>query len=183
MHPTMRRLYDATAVEGFELAQAEVARRLNTSSQRIKNWEIRGISQQGANEAQTVFGVSSTGLLNVGGAQFVTHPQSQPARLTGPMIAGAHRMARMAVEASGQTGFDPEREPEDAELLAEALLDVLEHGLESVSDGDVLRFVVKVGGQGNASGSSREDGAVGGGKGAAQRRSTAGAARRRRAGG
>lgn len=87
MHPTMRRLYEATRSNGRELKQADLARRLNTSSQRIKNWEIRGISQQGANEAQTEFGVSSTWLLDGEGPSHIELALSQPERLDAERLA------------------------------------------------------------------------------------------------
>lgn len=46
MDSTMKRLYEAVrvATDGRVITQADVARALNTSSQRIKNWETRGIS-------------------------------------------------------------------------------------------------------------------------------------------
>lgn len=66
MDPTMKRLYEAAraATDGRVATQAEIARALNTSSQRIKNWETRGISQLGANQAQSALGVSSAFILN-----------------------------------------------------------------------------------------------------------------------
>lgn len=75
MHPTMQRLYQATATAGTNLLQAELARRLNTSSQVVNNWESRGISQKGANHAQAEFGVSATWILNgTGPMRTVPHP-------------------------------------------------------------------------------------------------------------
>lgn len=74
MHESMRRLYDA-ALAGKIIAgdypQAELARALNTSSQRIKNWESRGVSKAGALDAQAQLGISSTYLLEGVGAPWV----------------------------------------------------------------------------------------------------------------
>ncbi|MGV8959223.1 MAG: S24 family peptidase [Stenotrophomonas sp.] len=74
----MERLYAAIKLSqnGRPITQAELARALNTSSQRIKNWETRGISQQGANEAQEELGVSSSHVLN----------GSSPVMLNGQML-------------------------------------------------------------------------------------------------
>lgn len=59
MHPSMQRLYaTARRRRGVDVSQSDLARALNTSSQRINNWEARGISDKGATEAEAVFGVS-----------------------------------------------------------------------------------------------------------------------------
>lgn len=60
----MIRLYEAAKEMADLDTQAELARRLNTSSQRIKNWESRGVSQGGANQAQEVLGINSTYVLS-----------------------------------------------------------------------------------------------------------------------
>jgi len=54
----MQRLYAlATAVKG-SVTQSSLARELNTSSQRVKNWEARGLSREGAMTAGELFGVN-----------------------------------------------------------------------------------------------------------------------------
>jgi len=65
MDTTMKRLYEAARIasNGRIGTQAALARALNTSSQRIKNWEMRGISHVGANQAQAALGISSTYVL------------------------------------------------------------------------------------------------------------------------
>lgn len=61
MHPSMARLYEA-AIAGKiikgKYPQAELAHEMNTSSQRIKNWEGRGVSKSGAIDAQKILGIS-----------------------------------------------------------------------------------------------------------------------------
>ncbi|CBJ38301.1 putative phage repressor [Ralstonia solanacearum CMR15] len=62
MHTTMVRLYEAAReLKGLE-TQAEVARALNFSQQRVKNWEARGMSKGGMLRAQEIFGCSATWL-------------------------------------------------------------------------------------------------------------------------
>lgn len=107
---------------------------------------------------------------------------AQPMRLTGDMLAGSYRMARSAVKAAGMHDFDPETEPEDAALLALAIGDIFENGLTTVSDSDVLDFVIRVGGLKHAGRSGRDDGAVGGSAGAKEAGTTAPPSRRRRVG-
>jgi phage repressor protein C with HTH and peptisase S24 domain len=63
MHPSMRRLYSAAKALRDIGSQAELARSLNTTSQRVKNWESRGLSKRGATEAEGVLGVSPLWLL------------------------------------------------------------------------------------------------------------------------
>lgn len=99
--------------------------------------------------------------------------QSQSARLSSLMMRSAFRLARESIEARGDDAhdFDPAGDDADAELLALALEDVLEFGIEDASDGDVLRFARKVNKAGGASGtlgSDRQDGAAGSPAGAAQ---------------
>lgn len=109
-------------------------------------------------------------------------PSSQPARLTGPMLAGASRMAREAVELAGGEWMGAEHSPEEADLLALALGDVLENGLTEVTDADVMRFAKKVnGGRKDAGGSGRENGGAGSDDRATQAGENARPARRRRA--
>lgn len=78
MHPTMSRLYQATTVDGKAPTQAEIARRLDTTSQAVNNWETRGISHQGAQKAQRVFGVNAAWILTGSGPVRVS---SQPVGL------------------------------------------------------------------------------------------------------
>lgn len=77
MHATMTRLYSAfsEAAKGMNPAaktgQSALARKLQTTPQAVKNWETRGISQRGAQSAQTILGVNATWILNGTGAMFV----------------------------------------------------------------------------------------------------------------
>lgn len=61
LHPSMRRLYEAAREHG-DHQQADVARKLNISQQRLNNWDARGISKEGALAAQRVYGVSANWL-------------------------------------------------------------------------------------------------------------------------
>jgi phage repressor protein C with HTH and peptisase S24 domain len=59
MHPSMERLYKAAKeMKGVE-GQSALARLLTMSPQRIKGWEDRGVSKQGAITAQRVIGCSA----------------------------------------------------------------------------------------------------------------------------
>lgn len=71
MHPTMKRLYKAAADLHRIMGQSDLARALNMSPQRVKNWESRGISQEGANSAQAALGVNSTWILTGRGSATV----------------------------------------------------------------------------------------------------------------
>lgn len=69
MHPSMQRLYQAALAVSGDSIPADVARRMNTSQQRLYNWEARGISQEGAIEAERAYGVSPRWILDGSGAQ------------------------------------------------------------------------------------------------------------------
>lgn len=64
MHPSMKRLYQAALVVSGDTIPADVARRMNTTQQRINNWETRGVSQEGAIEAERAYGVSPRWILD-----------------------------------------------------------------------------------------------------------------------
>lgn len=64
MHPSMKRLYDSALHKLGDRLQADVARRMNVSSQVVSNWEKRGISQEGAIEAERAYGVSAAWLID-----------------------------------------------------------------------------------------------------------------------
>jgi DNA-binding transcriptional regulator YiaG len=63
MHFSMVRLYKAAQRKGV-IGQSAVAHAMNFSPQRVKNWESRGISEEGARIAQATFGCSSNWLIN-----------------------------------------------------------------------------------------------------------------------
>lgn len=60
----MRRLYDAARSAHGIRTPSELARSLNATPQRIKNWQDRGISQQGATDVQSRLGISATYVLD-----------------------------------------------------------------------------------------------------------------------
>jgi len=75
MNIKMMRLYEAARSAGKltgDSDQAELARLLNESPQTIHNWEVRGLSKQGALNAQAVFGVNATWLNSGSGEMFVS---------------------------------------------------------------------------------------------------------------
>lgn len=111
----------------------------------------------------------------------LTYPaQSQPARLTGEMLASAYRMARQTLRSQGQEpdSFDPEANEIDAAIFAEAMQTVISRGL--LSDRDELDFVVETGGR-YAGRFNRQDGGAGGAAGEHEAGAKAKVSRRRRA--
>ena len=71
MHESADRLYRAArlALRQDDVSQSELAKLFNTSSQTINNWEARGVSQQGAIEAEEVLGVSPRWILRGGASE------------------------------------------------------------------------------------------------------------------
>lgn len=58
----MKRLYEAARIQSGISGQSQLARAMDASPQTVKNWETRGISQQGLIQAQRVFGCSASWL-------------------------------------------------------------------------------------------------------------------------
>jgi len=83
--------------------------------------------------------------------------------LTRETILDAVRLAAGAVVGAGMPSFEIET-PEDAELLALALEEVMSEGIQGTTDGDVLRFARKIGEpverKSGKGGSSGQDGRV-----------------------
>lgn len=130
MHPTMARLYQAARSRGIT-TQAGLAATLNTSSQRVKNWESRGISQQGANEAQAVMGVSSTWILDGTGS-----PDAGASQSTRPDFRRVADSIIVLREYLAITG-DPSEWIAD-EVLLEVAYSVVEAFGEPVSQTNVI---------------------------------------------
>jgi len=63
MQPSMVYLYKIASEKRQVKTPAAVGRVLSVSQQRLKNWEIRGISKEGALMAQSVFQIDSNQLL------------------------------------------------------------------------------------------------------------------------
>lgn len=90
IHATMTRLYAAFAEvvragnPRAKIGQSALARKLHTSPQAVKNWETRGISQRGAQDAQRILGVNATWILNG----------------TGPMFAGGSKVSMLSQPAT-----------------------------------------------------------------------------------
>lgn len=75
IHPTMERLYRAASEIKKITSPSRVARLLNSSPQTLKNWESRGISQAGANNAQAAIGCNANWLLSGEGPMSVVPAQ------------------------------------------------------------------------------------------------------------
>lgn len=77
MHPTMQRIYAAATagklIKG-QYPQAELARKLNMTSQRVKNWESRGVAQQGAVAVQIKLGINASWIMSGQGERFTQLP-------------------------------------------------------------------------------------------------------------
>ena len=67
MHDSMKRLYEAALHKRGDRIPADVARRMNASPQTISNWEKRGISQEGAIDAERAYNVSAAWLIDGNG--------------------------------------------------------------------------------------------------------------------
>lgn len=63
MQPSMEALYKIAREKKTINSPAAVARVMNVTQQRMKNWESRGISKEGAMKAQAIFGLDANALL------------------------------------------------------------------------------------------------------------------------
>lgn len=146
MHPTVQRLYDAMAsIHRRPVTQAELARHLNTSSQRVKNWEARGISQQGANEVQTALGINATYILEGTGEPLIAltaNPPkaSQSGRQDFVRIGHAVEVLRRYLAIVGK---DP-KWVSNPDLIEVAFMVVNEAG-EAVTPNNVIDFTERLG--------------------------------------
>lgn len=104
MHYSMARLYEAAKEKGV-IGQSAVARSLNVSPQRVKNWESRGISEQGARLAQSVFGCNANALMTPPGLDG-KYPIHTP---TPPLSVNERRVEYISA---------PQSDPLTTELLA-----------------------------------------------------------------
>ncbi len=138
MNPQMTRLYQAaTELKGIT-GQAALARALNSSSQTLHNWELRGISKQGLVLAQRVIGCSAswleigTGPMSIAGATNVA-----------PAAMGAKRIPLISyVQAGGWTGVVDNFQPGDADefLLTDLELSGNAFALEIKGDSMLPEF-------------------------------------------
>lgn len=115
MHDQARRLYEAAReLKGLEL-KADVARLLESSQQRLKNWEERGISSDGLLQAQKLIGCDAnwleTGVGTMSGARIMR--EHDPVYLVDNPEYPAIRRVQLHVQA-GVTGFSVQADPEDA---------------------------------------------------------------------
>lgn len=123
-HPSMVALYEAAREHG-DLQPADVARRLNMSQQRLKNWDGRGISKEGALSAQEIYGIDGLALMRgvLRRLPSQTSPfvsQSKETRLDPEMIAESYAaLSEIYLEERG-VPFDLTQEPERFVLVYEA---------------------------------------------------------------
>jgi len=132
-HPTMTRLYAALGarIEG----QSDFARQLGITPQRVNNWESRGISLEGAVEAQRKWGVNAVWVLHgEGSAAAVTVSQSE--RPDFEKIAGAVRVLHDWLEIEDE----PSEGVYDAVMLSIAM-EVVERSNEAVTPSNVIQFI------------------------------------------
>lgn len=71
MNETMKRLYEFLKTNHKLEGQSAVAARLNMSPQTLNNWEGRGISKNGALQAQTIFGCNARWIISGIGPKLV----------------------------------------------------------------------------------------------------------------
>lgn len=77
MHDQMKRLYEAARLLRQLEGQAAVAKLFNTSSQRLNNWEDRGISNEGLLQAQQLIGCDAIWLRDGTGEMVRSGAQGQ----------------------------------------------------------------------------------------------------------
>lgn len=140
MHPSMSRLYRVARAMQRADSQADLARLLNTSSQRVKNWEGRGLSQRGATEAEGALGVSPLWLLEGVGPEPAAHLSTDLPTAAAQLVRLDPRS--MAIAAGALTRFLARRDATlditqeaDAELLC-AVIEVYEKSRDEI-DADV----------------------------------------------
>ncbi len=131
MHEQMTRLYEALRAAGLSTSLIDVAQSMDErSSQTVKNWEYRGISQRGLNKAQSLLGINSQWLETGAGPMFhaadaaARHAQEgRPAYLT-ENVAIAPARGRVPiiswVQAGSFTDVQDFYEPGEAEEWATA---------------------------------------------------------------
>jgi hypothetical protein len=158
IHESAQRLTDALSAfdPSAEVNPTYVARVLNESPQTVTNWRNRGVSEAGAINAQRLFGVSCTWILD--GLEPMLVSQSQPARLTPEIIAEGWELAKLiAAQTAGGSSLQM---PRDAALFAQAANAVIERNAErdipspkfDIGDGRNGKRTGKTGGSGKPSG-------------------------------
>lgn len=132
-HPSIARLYAAlgSKIEG----QSDFARQLGVTPQRVNNWESRGISIEGAVEAQRKWGVSAVWVLHGEGPTSVGAP-SQSERPDLGKISGAVRVLHDWLEFEDE----PSEGVYDQVMLSIAM-EVVERSKEAVTPTNVIQFI------------------------------------------
>jgi phage repressor protein C with HTH and peptisase S24 domain len=77
LHPSVARLYAVAADNGDDMP-ARVAERLRVSPQTLNNWESRGISKEGALQAQDVYGCDANWLRGLTDEAAAIQPPAMP---------------------------------------------------------------------------------------------------------
>lgn len=120
MHPSASRLYQVAALLG-DHSTAAIAKRMNTSVQKVQNWESRGVSREGALHAQLVYGHDANWILCVPGAGPAVMPVSQSdATITDPSQARYRRVQVRGNAMVDAEGFWQELEDSKGDVYVEA---------------------------------------------------------------
>jgi hypothetical protein len=83
MHPSYIRLMEAAKEATANTSQpinrpSDLARHMNESPQRVHNWQVRGVSKEGALKAETLYGVSANYVLEGAESRPAAAPQKKP---------------------------------------------------------------------------------------------------------
>jgi phage repressor protein C with HTH and peptisase S24 domain len=143
MHSTAERLYKAAKELRDVDGQSAVARLLNESPQTVRNWEIRGVSRQGALKAQLVIGCDAYWLLGGDGnmraaAQGTALSTNEPSTLYRYALAPG-KIHVVPVVGQGAAGDLPERIWTDGDFPVG-----LTHDYAEVASTDPHAFIVRV---------------------------------------
>lgn len=119
LHPSVEALYRA-AMSHDDRQPADVARRMNVSPQVLQNWESRGISKQGALQAQRTYDVDATALMRGDLVHLGAKSKSQVAdskashlqRFDASILAATHRALRELYWTEFRLPYNLEDDPE-----------------------------------------------------------------------
>jgi len=121
MHDSAARLYDAARLLANVEGQSNTARLLNTSPQVLKNWELRGVSLDGAITTEKILGVSPAWLIENFGSMRRPADGITPLRL----LAGEERQKWRPL--------DPPAAPSISDAV-DILSSALDHAASSLRD-------------------------------------------------
>jgi phage repressor protein C with HTH and peptisase S24 domain len=131
MHDSAERLYQAARALRNADGQSAVARLLNESPQTVHNWEIRGVSKQGALKAQSLIGCDAGWLLLGIGMMIEPRREHHP--------VPPQKFHEVPVVGQGSGGDMPERIWTDGDFPVGATNDYAE-----VASPDPHAFIIRV---------------------------------------